>query len=115
MPMLKLYKTERGRRRYWEAWDEGSRLLVHQGLLGTTGRKRKVVRRKGESARAGIERLAAEVRQAGYAPIAIEDHATVEVEYRLATWGNADDLGVAERVEFQLNECLGWSGNGHCD
>jgi hypothetical protein len=37
------------------------------------------------------------------------------VQYATRSWGSSEDLSKRHRVEDLLNECLGWTGNGHCD
>jgi hypothetical protein len=113
--MLKLYKREGEQTRYWEAWADGRKVVIHYGIVGTKGKTRTVALSKGMTARKLIAAESAGPIDEGYAEIAVEDHATLVVQYRTETWGSASDLDKRNRVEGILNECLGWTGNGHCD
>jgi hypothetical protein len=113
--MLKLYKTVRGRVRYWEAWKRNTKLAVHTGLLGHWGRLDLMAMKRGESENAAIKRYSKAPLAEGYAPIAESEHKMLVVQYRVAGWGSAKDLDARNAVEEILNESLGWTGNGHCD
>jgi hypothetical protein len=113
--MLKLYQRSGKKIFYWETWDDGRKLVIHWGTLGTRG-KTKTVRISGStSTRKAIAAHSEKPKKEGYAEIDLEDHAQIVVQYRTETWGNVDDLDKRNRVEGILNECLGWTGNGHCD
>ena len=113
--MLKLYKNEKEGISYWEAWDDKREVIVHWGSVGTKGKTRRVAFSKGETAESVIALESARSRAEGYAEISAEGMATVIVQYRTETWGDEEDLEKRHRVEDILNECLGWTGNGHCD
>jgi hypothetical protein len=113
--MRKLYKTTKGRKQYWEAWNVGRKLVVHFGTLGTVGKKKTVRIRKGVSIASAIAKEAAAPRRDGFEPIALDDHATLIVQYKTKGWGSSEDHDKRVKVEDLLNECLGWTGNGHCD
>jgi hypothetical protein len=115
--MIKLYKRVGKQTLYWEAWDAGKRVVtVHWGTLGETGCTRDVRIEKGESAEVVIDRESQEPRSTGYAEIDIDDHAEIIVQFKTKdAWGDTSDLDKRHGVEDILNECLGWTGNGHCD
>jgi hypothetical protein len=113
--VLKLYKTVRGRVRYWEAWQHKTKLVVHTGLLGHWGRQDRMPMDRGESEKAAIKRYAKAPRADGYAPIPAHAHKMLVVQYRVDGWGSVEDLDARDAVEHILNESLGWTGNGHCD
>ncbi len=113
--MLKLYKTVRGRVRYWEAWQRNTKLVVHTGWLGHWGRQDRMAMNRGESEKAAIKRYSKAPLADGYAPIAEREHKMLVVQYRVAGWGSVEDLDARDAVERILNESLGWSGNGRCD
>lgn len=71
--------------------------------------------RRGESPERAIAREADAPRRAGYSEIPLELHAQMIVQYRVGGHGRAGDLEKLTIVEGVLNECLGWTGNGHCD
>lgn len=115
--MIKLYKRSGKQTHYWEAWDASRHMVtIHWGTLGKTGRNKNVRVPKGESADAVIERESLEPRSHGYEEIDFEDHAQMVVQFKTEdAWGDTSDLDKRYRVEDILNECLGWTGNGHCD
>jgi predicted DNA-binding WGR domain protein len=115
--MIKLYKRDGKQWLYWEAWDAGSaRLTVHWGTVGETGRSREVAVSARENADSAIERESQEPRSQGYSELDINHHAQIVVQFKTKdAWGDAIDLDQRHQVEDILNECLGWTGNGHCD
>jgi hypothetical protein len=113
--LLKLYKATAKGTHYWEAWSDRGQLAVHEGKLGTKGKSRLVRPPRGTTLKQLLASLAKEQRAAGYAEIPTDDHHWIVVQYQLKSWGSAKDLDKAEKVEALLNECLGWTGNGHCD
>lgn len=113
--MRKLYKTIKGRVKYWEAWPADSKLVVHTGWLGHWGRAEQHAIERGESNVKAIARIAAPVIAEGYAPIEDSDHKLLVVQKALATWGTVDDLDTRTQIEAIANEWLGWTGNGRCD
>jgi hypothetical protein len=114
--MVKLYRRGGQAVEYWEAWDEANGFVtVHWGKLGQTGQSKSMRVPPGEPAEAFIAALAQPRRGEGYAEIDLEDHAQLVVQYRTEGWGSTDDLDRRHKVEGVLNECLGWTGNGHCD
>ena len=115
--MKKLYKRTGKQTRYWEAWDAGNRsVIVHWGTLGKTGRKKTVRIPKGKTAGDVIERESQEPSSNGYEEIDIDDHVQIIVQFKTKdAWGDTDDLDKRHSVEDILDDCLGWTGNGHCD
>ncbi len=115
--MLKLYKRTERQTLYWEAWDAGNRAVtIHWGTLGETGRNKNVRIPKGESADTVIAGQSEEQRSSGYEEIDVEDHLQIIVQFKTGdVWGDTGDLDKRHSVEDILNECLGWTGNGHCD
>ena len=115
LAMLKLYKQGRGGMRYWEAWARGVWVVVHEGKLGERGKVRHLEPQEGKTPEQMIAKAAETPRSKGYSEIPMEEHYQVVVQYRLETWGSSEDLAKAHKIEGLLNECLGWTGNGHCD
>lgn len=115
--MIKLYKRVGGEWLYWEAWESSDRsVTVHWGTLGDTGRTRQVRVPAGDSADGIILRESQEPHADGYTEVDPKNHSQVVVQFKTKdAWGDTADLEKRERVEGLLNECLGWTGNGHCD
>jgi hypothetical protein len=115
LPMLKLYKSGRTGVRYWEAWARGAWVVVHEGKLGERGKVKHLRPREGKTPKQVIAEAAEKPRAKGYAEVPMAEHYQVVVQYRLKTWGSAEDLEKGHKVEDLFNECLGWTGNGRCD
>ncbi len=113
--MLKLYKPGRGGTLYWEAWTDAGRVVVHEGKLGQRGKARYVRPPKETTPKQFITRAAKEQRDLGYAAVPDEKHHQIVVQYQLKGWGSAKDLDKAIKIQERFDECLGWTGNGHCD
>lgn len=91
-------------------------MVIHWGKLGEPGLSETLAATSGEAAEALIERESRSPRLQGFAEIDIDDHVQVIVQFKTDhDWGDSADLEKRHRVEDILNECLGWSGNGHCD
>ena len=113
--MLKLYKRGRTSVRYWEAWTIPGMVVVHKGKLGERGKTRYLIPDEGQAPEQCIEEAAKRPRAEGYAEIPMREHYQVVVQYHLKTWGSPADLEKGHRIEELFNQCLGWTGNGHCD
>lgn len=114
--MLKLYKFTDNEKLYWETWDNGDGThTVHCGELGTEGNSKTVksslFKKATDTIQKAIDQLVAE----GYAPIELEDHYTLLVEYEVDGMGNGEDIEKRHRLEDRMNEILGWTGLGACD
>jgi hypothetical protein len=114
--MQKLYKQEAGRVRwYHEAWQSGREIVEHWGELGTPGDVKRHPLAPGSNHDDQLHAVLLDARKAGYAPIGIEEHRTLLVEYTVQGMGTAKDLKKRQALEDQLNALLGWTGLGHCD
>lgn len=111
--MLKLYMSSEAPTRYWETWESDGVITVHAGVLGQVGEVSRIPRSK--AAARVVENQAARLRAQGYAEIENEALFTLSIQYRLAGWGSSEDLNKRHRVEELMDECLGWTGLGHCD
>jgi hypothetical protein len=114
--MLKLYRANNGVTEYWEAWEDSrTKVLVHWGKLGEKGESRKVPVKSGNSSSQVIELEAKPMRAAGFKPVSPERMAQVVIQYRIDGMGSERDLDKEQVIEELMNECLGWTGLGHCD
>ncbi len=118
--LIKLYKNDGQTIRYWEAWawDDDRRVVVHWGTLGHNGETRELHLERNQDSEEIISRESEKPRAEGFQEIPLEAHATVVVQYRTEQWDSSEDPDkpnfVAVVVEDALNDCLGWTGNGHC-
>ena len=114
--MKKLYKTIDGRLHYKEAWCHRDECTFHWGVVGTTGESETYPISEDTPNEDVIDNVLADAISDGYREVSIDDHYQIVVQYQTADeWGDSVDLEKRHRVEDLLNECLGWTGNGHCD
>lgn len=111
--MIKLYRKVGGQIDYFEVWlnDEIS-LTIHQGILGEIGETEEII--YDEEGDLPVEVAMVEIvvnqEKKGYAPM--DELVELIVQYP-ANVNN--DNTKKENIEALLNECLGWTGNGHCE
>jgi hypothetical protein len=113
--MNKLYKRENGSLLYQEAWVDAGQLHHHHGVVGQRGEHTTRPLRLLERQKAAIDAILEPARAQGYAPLPLDEHATLVVEYVIDGFGSGADLDKRHALEEQLNEILGWTGLGHCD
>jgi hypothetical protein len=113
--MLKLYKVDGSYTRYWEAWVDQGCIVIHRGTVGSIGETTAVPLAGVRSADQVIERESRSVRAQGFQEIDIGNHRVVIVQYKIRDLGSSEDLEKRHQIEDCLNDCLGWTGNGHCD
>lgn len=111
--LLKLYKQTESGLQYWEAWEDEDKIVTHRGALGETGVTVEIPLGASEVADLLIERESKPHRANGFEEL--EPLAELVVQYRCDDWGSPEDLDKRHKVEDLMNECLGWTGNGHCD
>jgi hypothetical protein len=111
--MLKLYKKGPKGLQYWEAWQDNKDIVVHWGTVGDTGQDKKLRLKAGEDADSRIEQESQSARADGFEEI--EPNSELVLQYKCDGWGSANDLEKRHQIEDLMNECLGWTGNGHCD
>lgn len=109
--MHKLYKQEKGVTLYAEFWiNEDASVSLHEGELGDVGETRVI--EKIASPVIYIEQLQSEYKKKGYAPA--DDNMT-EIVVQYQSRGDEDNEELLEMFEAELNNLLGWTGNGHCE
>jgi hypothetical protein len=113
--MLKLYNRADDGFRYHEAWQNGSTIYEHWGLVGERGDTREHRVPKGKSAGDAIIEVLNSAGVAGFRPIDMEDHNVLLIEYPINGMGNLQDLSKRHALEERMSETLGWTGLGMCD
>jgi hypothetical protein len=109
--LLKLYRKERGKTLYWEAWPDGDEIVIHFGELGDTGETTAVALPEFEPPETAIQKHAEEARQAGFEEISEADLYELIVQYKKSP-ADASKFQLSEEI---VNDCLGWTGLGHSD
>ena len=51
----------------------------------------------------------------GFAPIDMDDHATLLIEYAIEGFGTKQQLEKRQALQSRMDETLGWTGLGACD
>lgn len=114
--MVKLYKKINGEITYFEVWINDDGLTIHTGTLGDTGSTEDIAFKEEIDAAAQIsmKKYIAEAKNSGYTEF--EDLAEFILQYSYSENDEPERLiDKKDRVESLLNNCLGWTGNGHCD
>jgi predicted DNA-binding WGR domain protein len=114
--MLKLYKSVNNEMLYWETWNTAkSNVVVHWGKLGDIGENKAIHKNLPRELQAEINNsIEAKVKE-GFREIPFEEQYTLQINFRLKTWGNEKDLDRREEVRNIVTDHLGWTGNGRCD
>lgn len=110
--MLKLYKKTSAGVDYWEAWQDDNMLVVHSGALGQIGETSRVPYSR--DAKRVVESQIERLQSQNYTKIENEAFFVLSIEYQLGSWGSSADLEKRHKVEELLDDCLGWTGLGHC-
>lgn len=114
--MVKLYKKTNGGIDYFEIWFSDNGLTIHTGTLGDTGSTEDFAL-DGENSIAAknvMEKYILDAKNHGY--IEFEYLTEFIVQYSYSENEDSEKLTQKmEQVESLLNDCLGWTGNGHCD
>jgi hypothetical protein len=113
--MLKLYRLNESQKEYWETWEDNGSHVVHFGELGTQGTSKPIRGGLFRSATSIVQKEIDTMVAQGFAPVALEDHAVLMIEYPIDGMGNAADIEKRHALENRMNETLGWTGLGACD
>lgn len=115
--MIKMIKQTDEDTFYWEIWEEeeNQELLEHFGIVGDQGESRRFALPTGEDAEVWMEEIAEEKESEGYEYLDEEELHELVVQYSYEEDQIEEALERRHAVEELMNECLGWTGNGHCD
>ena len=111
--MFKLYKRlPSGKLAYHEAWESQGTIYDHFGEVGDEGETRELPVKSREG-RTELKALLDQARRDGFAELDPE-HRLI-VEYPIDGMGTSDDVDKMAKLEYELNEVLGWTALGKCD
>lgn len=113
--MIKLYKHGASRLLFHEAWVEDGAIVEHWGAIGDRGATRRHRLDPSRAEQASLEAVLAPAVAQGFAPIPMEEHHVLLVEYPVQGMGTGVDVAKRHALEDHLNNLLGWTGLGHCD
>lgn len=116
LKMVKLYKSTAQATLYFEIWiNEDKTLTIHQGKLGEVGETyNEETKNKDLPIDALLNKYVSDKKELGYKEL--EDLTEFIVQYSYEE--NSDQAKLIEKrdyIESLFNNCLGWTGNGHCD
>lgn len=115
--MIKMIKQTDEDTFYWEIWEEeeDQELLEHFGIVGDQGESRRFALPTGEDAEVWMEEIAEERESEGYEYLDEEELHELVIQYSYEEDQIEEALERRHAMEELMNECLGWTGNGHCD
>lgn len=112
--MIKLYKEIQGELHYWETWEEQQgRYTVHWGKVGDMGKTKVLSGGLFVTAEKTVQKEIKQRRSEGYGER--EKLELLIIQYRLDNWGSSSNLEKRSEIVDLMNQCLGWTGLGHCD
>lgn len=116
--MIKLYKRQPKETRYFEVWlnDDNKSLTIHTGIVGDIGLTEDVIYdEEGDlPVKIAMKQLVAAQKEMGYDTVKLTE-LVIQYSYNLEKENYKKVVSIKGQVEDLLNECLGWTGNGHCE
>lgn len=116
--MVKLYKVQSKEILYFEIWlnEDNISLTIHTGSVGKIGITEDVIfDEEGDlPAKIAMKQLVTAQKKIGYNTVKLTE-LVVQYSYNLEKENIKSVVHTKEQVEDLLNECLGWTGNGHCE
>lgn len=112
--MIKLIKTTPNNLYYWEVWQNNTSLIIHEGTVGSVGQQSQINVQIDQQSRK-MSDLARQVITKGYKIVSIDDLTDVVIQYQIDGFGAEHDLNERVQIQNLVDQCLGWTGNGHCD
>lgn len=115
--MVKLYKKTDGQIQYFEVWlNEDNTITSHSGTLGDVGETENLDSdsNDGLPVKVQMDKLIFEARQNGYEVIDDMTELVIQFSYSINDARKDVEQEVVD-IESIVNNCLGWTGNGHCD
>lgn len=116
LKMVKLYNKSNNETCYFEIWiNEDKTLTIHKGILGEVGETENLdVREKALPLDALFSKYISQQKELGYEEI--EDLTELIIQYSYGKESSQKELSEKrDHIESLSNNCLGWTGNGHCD
>ncbi len=98
---------------YRETWFDGTNIFIHEGRVGDRGKTRKVSADI-SLARTLVRSFQAQAERDAYFLVNPEFLTDITITLKTEGFGSADQLNIRHRLEDELDEILGWSGNGRC-
>ena len=116
LKMVKLYKKSDSATYYFETWvNEDKTLTTHQGKLGEVGETENLDTKNNDlSTDVLLAKYISKQKEAGYEEVNDLTEFIVQYSYEKDP-DKAELIEKRDYLESLFNNCLGWTGNGHCD
>lgn len=116
LKMIKLYKESNNTIHYFEIWiNEDKTLTIHQGKLGEVGETENLdTKNKDLPTDVLLAKYISDKKEIGYKELNDLTEFIVQYSYE-EDCDQAELIEKRDYVESLFNNCLGWTGNGHCD
>lgn len=112
--MIKLIKATANNVYYWEIWQTNVNLVIHEGTVGNVGHQSQINIEISQQPQK-MSDLAQQVIVKGYKIVSIDDLTDIVIQYQIDGFGAEHDLNKRIQIQHLMDQCLGWTGNGHCD
>lgn len=113
---VNLYKTAGDKKHYWQLWNTSDhQATLNYGCVGELGQVENFSEESPVDFRNKVNSMIDAKANDGYKEIPFEKFYTLEVTFKLKTWGTSEDLDRREKFRSIITEKLGWTGNGRCD
>lgn len=116
LKMIKLYKESNNTIHYFEIWiNEDKTLTIHQGKLGEVGETENLdTKNKDLPTDVLLAKYISDKKEIGYKELNDLTEFIVQYSYE-EDCNQAELIEKRDYIESLFNNCLGWTGNGHCD
>lgn len=116
LKMIKLYKESNNTIHYFEIWiNEDKTLTIHQGKLGEVGETENLdTKNKDLPTDVLLAKHISDKKEIGYKELNDLTEFIVQYSY-VEDCNQAELIEKRDYIESLFNNCLGWTGNGHCD
>lgn len=116
LKMIKLYKESNNTIHYFEIWiNEDKTLTIHQGKLGEVGETENLdTKNKDLPTDVLLAKYISDKKEIGYKELNDLTEFIVQYSY-VEDCNQAELIEKRDYIESLFNNCLGWTGNGHCD
>ncbi len=114
--MVKLYKRSNDAIYYFEIWtNEDKTITIHQGKLGEVGETENLDTKNNDlPSDILLTKYISKKKEIGYEELEDLTEFIVQYSYEEDT-NQAKLIEKRDYIESLFNNCLGWTGNGHCD
>ena len=115
MSIVKLVQTDVNVINYWEIWQTGRTLTTHWGIVGQRGQSEEEVVSSSGQAQSKLSRLVNEKSKGDFRELTEDDLSDLTLQFSTTSFGTQGDLELRHRLEEQIDQELGWTGNGYCE